>query len=108
MRAAQSAAEVEHVRVGSEAECLDDFQRCRTATDMELVERSEVGRSHSCTVQTGRVQGGTDGRHKPPGAAVEPRNLVHRAIVAPSCRDVDEKIESFQADSWRAGAHIGR
>ena len=55
------------MRVGSEAECLDDLQSRRTATDVELVDRSEVGRSQSCTVQTGRVQGGADGRHKSPG-----------------------------------------
>lgn len=55
------------MRVGGEAECLEDFKRCSTATDVELVDRSEVGRSQSCTVQTGRVQGGTDRRDKSPG-----------------------------------------
>jgi hypothetical protein len=78
------------MRVGSEAECLGDFQSCRTSTDVELVHRSEVGRSQGGTIQTCRVQGGTDGRYKSPGAAVKPRNLVHRVIVAPRCSDVDE------------------
>ena len=105
----QSAAEVQHVRVGSEGERLDDLQRCRTAADVELVEWSEVGRSQSRAIQTGRLQGSADGRHKPTGAAVEPRNLAHPGIVTTSSRDVDDKIESVHDVSlWTVRARLRR
>ena len=41
------------MRVGSEAQCPDDLQSCLTATDVELVDRSEVGWAQSGTVKTG-------------------------------------------------------
>lgn len=51
--------------------------------------------------------GRNHGRHESAGVAVEPRNVVHFAIVAPSCRDVDDEIAPVHADSWRARLHVG-
>ena len=59
--------------------------------------RSEIGRSHTCAVQTDRVEGRADGRHKTTGTAVEAGNIFHRVIVAPSIWHLDgEATYSWQ------------